>query len=113
MGGSAAARGAAAPTGDGSASGRWIWDAEKDLANRAKYGLSLALGALVLDHDPLAVTRPDPHPDDNRWQTIGSVEGVVILLVVSTDPSDETSGRIISVRKATEQERQAYEEGTF
>jgi uncharacterized DUF497 family protein len=75
--------------------------------------LSLALGVLVLDHDPLARTRPDPHPDDNRWQTIGSSGGVLILLVVSTDPSDESRGRVISVRKATKQERRAYGEGTF
>jgi uncharacterized DUF497 family protein len=95
------------------ASGRWTWDPKKEQANRAKHGLSLALGALVLDHDPLATTRADPHPGGDRWQTIGSLGGVVLLLVVSTDPADEAHGRIISVRKATKQERQAYEEGSF
>jgi uncharacterized DUF497 family protein len=59
------------------------------------------------------MTRPDPHSDNNRWQTVGSAGGVVVLLVVSVDPSDEAQGRIVSVRKATEQERQAYEEGIF
>jgi uncharacterized DUF497 family protein len=95
------------------ASGRWTWDPEKERINLAKHGLSLALGPLVLDCDPLAMTRPDPHSDNNRWQTVGSAGGVVVLLVVSVDPSDEAQGRIISVRKATKQERQAYEEGIF
>jgi uncharacterized DUF497 family protein len=95
------------------ASGRWTWDPDKELINLAKHGLSLAIGGLVLDHDPLAMTRPDPHPDNDRWQTIGSAGGVLLLLVVSTDPSDEIEGRIISVRKATKQERRAYEEDTF
>jgi uncharacterized DUF497 family protein len=94
-------------------SSRWVWDPEKEIANLTKHGLSLALGALVLDQDPLAMTRADPHRDNNRWQTIGSAGGVVVLLVIGTDPSDEAKGRLISVRKATRQERQAYEKGIF
>lgn len=95
------------------ASDRWTWDPDKDSANVKKHGLSLALGELVLDHDPLAITRPDPHPDNDRWQTIGSVGGLLLLMVVSTDPSGEKQGRLISVRKATRQERRWYEEGKF
>jgi uncharacterized protein len=62
-------------------------------------------------------SKPDPHPDGDRWQTIGLV-GPVLLLVVHTLPEgdpedDETTGRIISARKATTRERKAYEEGGF
>ena len=71
---------------------------------------------MVFD-DSLAVTRHDPHPDDDRWQTVGQV-GTVALFVVHTWPepdaaTGEAYGRIVSARKATTHERKAYEEGTF
>ena len=91
----------------------WIWGPEKDKANRKKHGgLSLADGVLVLQ-DPLALSIADPHPDGDRWRTIGSAAGVVILFVVHTQPvaqiGGEPVGRIISVRKAEKRERRAYE----
>jgi uncharacterized DUF497 family protein len=68
--------------------------------------------------DPLAVTLPDPHPDEERWRTIGSPgRNNVVLFVVHTWPkrieSGEEVGRIIGARKATRHERRAYEEGKF
>ena len=76
--------------------------------------MGFATAQLVFD-DPLALSRPDPHPDGDRWQTLGLV-GNVILLVVHTWPETdvifgEEEGRIISARKATPHERRAYEEG--
>jgi uncharacterized protein len=77
----------------------------------------LAVGVPVLEGDRLAVSRPDPHLDGNRWQTIGNAAGLVILFVVHTEPvrlpDGHEVGRIISVRKATPHERRAYEEGEF
>jgi len=35
--------------------------------------------------DPLHASRPDPHPDGDRWQTIGLV-GPFLVLVVHTLP---------------------------
>ena len=91
----------------------WIWDPDKAAANRVKHGLSFESAMLVFD-DPLHASKPDPHPDGDRWQTIGLV-GPVLVLVVHTLPegSDggELVGRIISARKATARERKAYEEG--
>jgi uncharacterized DUF497 family protein len=92
----------------------WTWDPRKNARNLAKHGLPLASRALVLNGDPRAVSRPDIHPDGDRWQTIGSAGGVVVLLVVHTDPeTDALYGRIISVRKATNRERKAYTNGCF
>jgi uncharacterized DUF497 family protein len=93
----------------------WTWDPNKDELNRKNHrGLSLAAGVPVLEGE-MAVSRPDPHPDGDRWQTIGSAGGVVILFVVHTEPVEQEDGRevgrIISVRKATAHERKAYEEG--
>ncbi len=93
----------------------WIWDPDKDARNRRNHqGLPLVAGVAVLEGDPLALSMPDPHPDGDRWRTIGSAGGIVILFVVHTAPVEQDDGRevgrIISVRKATTRERRAYEE---
>jgi uncharacterized DUF497 family protein len=95
---------------------RWSWDLKKAVANRAKHGLSFETAARVFD-DPFHASKPDPHPDGDRWHTIGLV-GSVLLLVVHTWPEvekagDEPVGRIISARKATPRERKAYEEANL
>jgi uncharacterized DUF497 family protein len=94
---------------------RWTWDPDKSAANRVKHGLSFETAVLVFD-DPLHASKPDPHPDEDRWHTIRLV-GSVLLLVVHTWPGDtegdEPVGRIISARNATAHERKAYEERSF
>jgi uncharacterized DUF497 family protein len=96
--------------------GEWTWDATKDRENRLKHGLSLADGVPALA-DPFSATRVDPHTQEERWQTIGGVGPSAVLLVVHTDlvkqPDGSAIGRIISVRKATRREREAFEDGTF
>lgn len=88
----------------------WTWDVNKDALNRQKHGLRLSIGEVALA-DPLALSVPDPHPDGDRWNTICEADGL-LLFVVHTWPEDDTiSGRIISVRQATRQERRAYENG--
>jgi len=66
---------------------------------------------------PLAASRPDSHPDEERWQTIGLVGSVVPFFVHTWPEADRGTGdeigRIISARKATAPERKAYEEGDF
>ena len=95
---------------------RWIWTEEKNRTNKRDHGISFATAKLVFD-DPLALTRQDPHPDGDRWQTIGLI-GTVVVFVVHTWPDSgpdaaEEVGRIIGARKATTHERRAYEEGDF
>ena len=95
---------------------RWTWDPDKAAANRAKHGLSFETAVRVFD-DPFHASKPDLHPDGDRWQTIGLV-GPALLLVIHTWPEsefegDERAGRIISARKATAHERKIYEEGSF
>lgn len=94
---------------------RWTWDPRKAAQNRSKHGLSFETAVRVFD-DPLHASKPDSHPDGDRWHTIGLV-GPVLLLVVHTWPAaqaagNEPVGRIISARKATARERKAYEEGS-
>jgi uncharacterized DUF497 family protein len=95
---------------------RWVWTIEKNASNRQKHKLSFATAVLVFD-DPLAMSRRDVYPHEERWQTVGLI-GQVIVLVVHTLPevdsrTGEEIGRIISARKATPQERRRYEEGDF
>ena len=94
---------------------RWAWSDDKNRANRTKHGLSFETAILVFD-DPLALSRPDPHPAGDRWQTVGLI-GHVVVFVVHWSPEahegDDAIGRIISARKATSHERRAYEEGEF
>lgn len=95
---------------------RWTWDSRKSAANRTKHGMSFGTAVHVFD-DPFHASKPDAHPDGERWHTLGLVGGV-LLLVVHTWPEaasarDEPVGRIISARKATARERKAYEEGEF
>ena len=67
--------------------------------------------------NPPAASRQDPYPDEQRWQTMGMVGDVVVIVVHSwPTPEQETGeeiGRIIRARKATMHERKAYEEGDF
>jgi len=97
---------------------RWIWDPGKDRINRRDHKVSFEIAELVFD-DSLAITLPDPYPDEERWRTIGtpSAQSDVVLFVVHTWPQEDQTGeevgRIISARKATRRERRAYEERTF
>ncbi|MBM3557451.1 MAG: BrnT family toxin [Alphaproteobacteria bacterium] len=95
---------------------RWIWDPRKASANRAKHGVSFEAAVRVFD-DPLHLSALDPHPDGDRWRTLGLV-GRVVLFVVHTGPEEgvrrgETVGRIIGARKATSHEGRAYEESPY
>jgi uncharacterized protein len=94
----------------------WIWDEEKARKNFEKHRVAFSEATLVFD-DPLHLSRADSHPDGDRWQTMGQV-GPLLVLVVHTFPVKwETDtmlvGRIISARPATSHERRAYEEGEF
>ena len=89
---------------------RWTWSVAKNSDNKRKHGLSFETAQLVFD-DPLALSRPDPFPDEDRWQTVGRISEVTILVVHTWPEADDETGRIISARKATAHERNDYEEG--
>ena len=85
------------------------FDPEKNAANIAKHGVSLAEGDGVL-HDPLALTiEDDSARDEPRWVTIGMNTFGALMVVVWTDRDDDV--RLISVRKPEPKERRSYEKG--
>lgn len=92
---------------------RFVWDEEKSRRNLAKHKVSFETAKLVFD-DPRAVSRMDRVEDgEERWQTLGLVGGIIVLLVAHTylEEDGEQAIRIISARKATARERTAYEQG--
>jgi len=67
--------------------------------------------------DPFALTDADRiEAGEQRWQTLGLVEGYLLLLVAHTAREEVEEGqpievvRIISARRADRKERRRYEE---
>ena len=64
--------------------------------------------------DPFHISKQDRCTDgEERWQTLGSVGGVSIILLVAHTINDEEGNetiRIISARKATKYEKKQYEQ---
>ena len=85
----------------------WTWNETKARSNIADHGVLFETAVLVFD-DPFALTVPDPHPDSDRWRTIGAVR-MATLFVVHTEEDEDGVGRIISARPATPTERKRYE----
>jgi len=93
---------------------QFTWDERKNRVNRKKHGISFETAALVFD-DPYHVSIQDRVVGDElRWQTIGMINGVNILIVAHTifESEDQEVVRIISARKATFQERSIYAQGS-
>jgi len=91
-----------------------IWDENKNLLNQKKHRISFELAQRVFD-DPLHLSRQDRMENgERRWQTIGQVGNVALLLVAHsvTETDGEEIIRIISARKADKTERRIYEQGT-
>ncbi len=84
------------------------WDDDKARANLKKHGVSFDEGATVFS-DPLIATLPDKaHSDqENRFIAIGMSANGRLLVVIFTERGDKT--RLISCRKATKAETEAYE----
>jgi uncharacterized protein len=86
------------------------WDERKNRTNRSKHGISFEAAILVFD-DPHHLTRQDREvAGELRWQTIGMVNGIHVLLVAHTidEDEDEEHVRILSARKATRNEQSIY-----
>ena len=91
-----------------------LWDENKNLDNQKKYRISFELAQCVFD-DPLHLSRQDRVENDElRWQTLGLVGNVALLLVAHsvTETDGEDTIRIISARKADKTERKIYEQDT-
>ena len=95
---------------------RFEWDEAKNLSNQRKHnGVTFDEARQVFD-DPLHISLQDRiEGGEPRWQTLGAVQGLVILVVAHTVTEEDADGgsveiiRIISARRATPRERRRYE----
>lgn len=96
---------------------RFEWDETKNLSNQRKHDGVSFLDACRVFEDPLHVSVQDRiEGGEYRWQTVGAVQGLVILVVAHTVTEEDADGgsveiiRIISARRATPRERRRYED---
>ena len=84
------------------------WDDEKDKINKEKHGIDFSTAALVFRDENRLEFYDDVHSEDeDRFITIGQINGVaIVVMVVYTERKNAI--RLISARRATKQERNAY-----
>ena len=82
------------------------WDPEKDKINKKIHGISFSTAKFVFNDIERWERYDFSHSKgEDRWQTIGLVDNV--LFVVYTEQGEAI--RIISARKADENERRVYD----
>jgi hypothetical protein len=84
------------------------WDDQKNISNQEKHGIDFLTATAVFD-DPyrLEIDSTKPEHGEMRTKTIGMIDNIPIIAVVSTDR--EQHRRIISARMASQSERKEYE----
>jgi uncharacterized protein len=88
------------------------WDKAKNETNKTKHGIDFETAQLIFD-DPFCITFVERVSDgEERWHAIGSIEKIVVLVVVHTyrEENSEEVIRIISARRATPKERKLYDQ---
>jgi uncharacterized DUF497 family protein len=94
----------------------FTWDEAKSLENKRNRGFGFEFAAMVFN-DPLRRTREDYYLSEARWQTIGMIGALCVIVVwtLEVDPDDpsEMPTRIVSARRAEKAERRLYEKGDF
>lgn len=91
---------------------RFEWDEAKAKSNERKHGVRFE-DAMLVFADPYALVEQDRiEGDELRWQTLGLVEGIVLILVAHTvrNGQEDEIIRIISARRAVRKERNRYDE---
>ena len=95
---------------------KFQWDAKKEKINIKKHGVSFEQASYVFA-DRFALSKfDDEHSnDEDRWILLGRSIHETLLLVVHTfrDVDGLEVVRIISARKATKKEKQAYQKSLF
>jgi len=85
------------------------WDQSKARVNLRKHDVSFEEAESVFyDPESLTIADPDHSEDEFRFVDIGISNHNRVLVVVYTERKDRI--RIISVRKATKNERKQYEQ---
>ncbi|WP_295399968.1 BrnT family toxin [uncultured Thiocystis sp.] len=92
---------------------RFEWDPAKAERNLRNHHVSFETATRIFA-DPFALVEQDRIENgEHRWQTLGTVDGYLLLLVAHTVRDDEDGTeivRMISARRAEPKERKRYEQ---
>ncbi len=83
------------------------WDENKNRANIANHGYSFEDAIRIFDGSTIDMVDDRFEYDELRTVSIGTTNGITLLVVVHTDRQGVT--RIISARRAEKHERRQYE----
>jgi uncharacterized DUF497 family protein len=87
------------------------WDNQKNQLNKRKHGLSFETASFTFQ-DPFILSVPDDrtHYAEERWQSLGLIQGILIYVAhtIGEDNNGEEIIRIISARAATANEVRRY-----
>ena len=84
------------------------WDDEKEKINIVKHGIDFTTAARVFKDRNRLELYDEAHSDtEDRYITIGIIDGIAYLVMVVYTEREEAI-RLISARKATKQERRMY-----
>lgn len=87
------------------------WDIQKEQKNIAKHGLDFLTAILVFgDENRLEFYDVEHSDTEDRYITIGAIDGVVTIVYVAYTERNQAI-RIISARGATRREKEVYYEG--
>ena len=84
------------------------WDERKNIVNIRKHGLDFADAQEVFDGPMLVKMDTRMNYGEDRWIGLGNLHGIVVVLVY-TESEDSDVIRILSIRKATKNEREYYQ----
>ena len=89
---------------------KFEWDSNKEQINIKKHHISFKTAELVFgDENRLEIYDEEHSITEDRYITIGMINEIaIVLMVVYTIRDEESTIRIISARKATKSEREAY-----
>ena len=85
----------------------YVWDEKKRQDNIKKHHLDFARADEVFQ-DPYGIIVFDGNTEEERYLFIGVLDEVIVTVVVYTEQEETKVRRIISFRKATKEEREAY-----
>jgi len=88
---------------------KFIWDKRKNEANIEKHGLDFADVYKVFESPMLTGLDERKEYGEDRWIGIGLLDSNRVVVIVFTEPQEDTI-RVISFRKATTEERKRYEQ---
>lgn len=87
---------------------QFTWDENKNTINKSKHGISFETAKLVFN-DPLHISIQDCHENgEQRWQTLGLINGIVVILVAHCIDEENT----VEIIRISPHEKQQNKKGS-